>query len=77
MNRALAACEDLHQIPRADVDDAVGLFQQCRRAGETVRSPVDCLIAAIAIRRGVPVLHNDADFDVLSRHTRLLTVPVE
>jgi len=75
MNRALAACEDVHQAPRADVDDAVALFQQCRRGGETVRSPVDCLIAAIAIRTGVPVLHNDADFDVLARHSRLQTVP--
>jgi predicted nucleic acid-binding protein len=31
----------------------------------------DCLIAAVAIRNDVPVLHNDADFDTLARHTAL------
>jgi predicted nucleic acid-binding protein len=30
-----------------------------------------CLIAAVAIRNDVPVLHHDADFDVLARHTPL------
>jgi predicted nucleic acid-binding protein len=50
------------------------MYQACRRAGETVRSPIDCLIAAIAIRVGVPVLHGDGDFDVLSRYTPLRTV---
>lgn len=74
MNRALAACEDVAQRPRVDVDNAVNLYQTCRRAGETVRSPVDCLIAAIAIRAGVPVLHGDGDFDVLRRYTTLRTV---
>lgn len=71
MNSLLTGCEDLAQIPRADVDDAVGLFQACRSRGETVRAPNDCLIAAIAIRVGVPVLHADRDFDVLARYTRL------
>ena len=28
-----------------------------------------CLIGAVAARHGVPVLHADADFDVLARHT--------
>ena len=44
---------------------------RCRREGETVRKLMDCLIAAIAIRAGVPILHNDADFDALARHTEL------
>ncbi|MXY43135.1 MAG: PIN domain nuclease [Dehalococcoidia bacterium] len=29
------------------------------------------LIASTAIRAGMPVLHNDFDFDVLARHTEL------
>lgn len=74
MNRALASCDDVAQSPRADVDDAVALYQQCRRGGETIRSPIDCLIAAIAIRLGVPVLHGDVDFEAIARHTRLRTV---
>jgi predicted nucleic acid-binding protein len=32
---------------------------------------IDCLIAGIAIRTGMPVLHHDTDFDVLARHTSL------
>jgi predicted nucleic acid-binding protein len=33
----------------------------------TVRSGVDCLIAACAIRNGLAVLHHDRDFDALAR----------
>ena len=54
-----------------DYEDAAALYRRCRREGETVRKLMDCLIAAIAIRAGVPVLHHDSDFDVLGRHTEL------
>ena len=37
----------------------------------TIRSMLDCLIAAVAIRQGIPVLHSDRDFDALARHTEL------
>ena len=39
--------------------------------GETVRRLIDCLIAAVAIRSGAPILHRDGDFDVLARHPEL------
>ena len=39
--------------------------------GHTVRKLVDCLIAAVAIRGGVPIVHMDTDFDVLAQHTSL------
>ncbi len=54
-----------------DYDDAAALYRRCRRQGEAVRKLIDCLIASAAIRAGTPVLHNDADFDVLARHTEL------
>ena len=54
-----------------DYDTAAALYRQCRRGGETVRKLIDCLIAAVAIRAGIAVLHNDRDFDVLARHTEL------
>jgi predicted nucleic acid-binding protein len=50
---------------------AAELHRECRRGGETVRRPTDCLIAAVALREGAAVLHRDADFDVLARHTAL------
>ena len=55
----------------ADYEQAAGLYRTCRRNGETVRKLIDCLIASVAIREGCPVLHADADFDVLARHTPL------
>jgi len=61
-------------LPTNGIEDheyAASLFRACRRQGETVRKLVDCLIAAVAIRNDVPVLHHDADFDVLARYTPL------
>ena len=58
-----------------DYEEAVALYRTCRRQGETVRRLIDCLIAALAIRAGVPVLHADSDFDVLARHTPLRVEP--
>ena len=47
--------------------EAVDLFRSARRAGLTIRSGVDCLIAACAIRNSLTVLHHDRDFDPLAR----------
>ena len=55
----------------ADYEAAATLYRTCRRNGETIRRLIDCLIAAVAIRAGIPVLHADADFDALARHTQL------
>jgi predicted nucleic acid-binding protein len=60
----------------ADFEEAAALYRACRLAGETLRSITDCLIAVPAIRAGVPVLHADADFDKLARHTPLQVVPL-
>jgi predicted nucleic acid-binding protein len=54
-----------------DYEEAAALYRACHRRGATVRKLVDCLIAAHAIRTGAPLLHADADFDVLARHTGL------
>ena len=55
----------------ADYDTAAELYRRCRRGGETVRNLIDCLIAAVAIRAEIPLLHNDRDFEALARHTEL------
>ena len=46
---------------------AIDLYRSARRSGSTVRSSVDCLIAACALRNSLPVLHCDRDFDTLAR----------
>ncbi len=55
----------------ADYESAASLYRTCRRRGETVRKLIDCLIAAIAVRENLSVLHTDVDFEVLARHTSL------
>ena len=47
-------------------DEAIDLYRRTRRAGRTVRSGVDCLIAACARLNGLPILHHDRDFDALA-----------
>ena len=55
------------------IDDAVNMYRSARRAGLTIRSGVDCLIAACAVRHGLSVLHHDRDFDLLARIVPLET----
>lgn len=52
-------------------DEAASLFRAARRAGLTVRSSVDCLIAACALRHDATVLHRDRDFAALARVSAL------
>lgn len=47
--------------------EAADLFRSARRAGCTVRSGADCLIAACAIRHGLTVLHDGRDYTALAR----------
>jgi len=42
---------------------AAELYARCRWRGVTIRSPHDCLIAALAIEHGTTLLQSDRDFD--------------
>jgi len=53
-------------LDRAVFTEAVALYRGARRAGRTVRSSVDCLIAACAIRHDLEVLHRDRDYGALA-----------
>ena len=50
---------------------AVELYRNARRAGVPVRSSVDCLIAACALRNGLTVLHHDRDYRSLAKVSSL------
>jgi len=52
-----------------DYETAASLYRTCRRSGETVRKLIDCLIGAVAVRHDASILHADADFSALVRHT--------
>ena len=54
-----------------DYDNAAAIYRACRRLGLTIRTHIDCLIAAIAIRTLTELLHNDSDFDAIAKVTML------
>lgn len=70
LRRLLARAVVLPTTP-VHYEEAASLYRTCRRRGETVPKLIDALIATVAIHAGVPILHADADFEVLARHTPL------
>ena len=60
--------------PRLDWLDAATIYRQLRAGGVTVRSVMDTLIAATAIRLDLPILHRDRDYDQIARYTSLRVV---
>ena len=57
----------------SDVVLEAGLYRAARNRGLTVRSSVDCLIAACALRHDLDVLHRDRDFDAIAHVSPLRT----
>ncbi len=73
LRRLLARCEFIPTVGLGDFEQAAALYRNCRRAGRTIRALNDCLIAAVAIRSTIPVLHRDQDFDFLAEYSSLET----
>ena len=46
---------------------AARIYYDCRRRGVTIRSTVDCCIAAQALETESTLLHNDADFERMKK----------
>jgi predicted nucleic acid-binding protein len=46
---------------------AARIYYDLRRQGLTVRSPVDCCIAQIALENNVLLAHNDRDFESIAK----------
>jgi predicted nucleic acid-binding protein len=63
----LGAFEELDDASPAVREKAVEIYRVCRRKGVTVRSLVDCMIAAAALAAGVPILHRDRDFTAIAK----------
>jgi predicted nucleic acid-binding protein len=60
--------------PVRDAEDASAIHRRCRRGGNTVRSLIDCQVAAMAMRLDRVVVHRDRDFEVISMHCGLQTL---
>jgi predicted nucleic acid-binding protein len=69
----LGRCELVVGHGLADHEEAAAIYRRCRARGATVRRLADCLIAAVAIRAGIPVLHADQDFERIALHCGLGT----
>ena len=51
----------------ADHITAANIYRQLRKRGFTIRSPIDCVIAALALRCRFLLLHKDRDFPTIAR----------
>ncbi len=50
-----------------DLEAAARIYRRCRQAGVTPRGMVDCMILAVAYRRGAALLSWDVDMDRVAR----------
>lgn len=55
--------DDVHELHR----QAALLYARCRWQGVTVRSPMDCVVAACALEADMPLLARDHDFSEICR----------
>lgn len=46
--------------------DAARIYFELRRRGRTLRSPIDCCIAQLAIENDLLLLHKDRDFETIA-----------
>lgn len=52
--------------PYTDYHHAAALYRTARAQGKTIRTMIDCLIAAVALRTEATLVHRDSDFDVIA-----------
>ena len=46
---------------------AARIYYDLRRRGLTVRSPIDCCIAQVALENDLTLIHNDRDFETVAQ----------
>jgi predicted nucleic acid-binding protein len=63
LRRLLSRFELLSFDVMSDFDGATRIYRRCRAVGVTPRGMLDCMIAAVAWRRGATLLAHDMDMD--------------
>ncbi len=58
--------QDYLELSGESWGEAARIFFDLRRIGRTVRSPIDCCIAQIALDHAVLLLHRDRDFETIA-----------
>ena len=75
LRRDLSFFRLLHPMSEETYVRAATLYRKGRKQGVTIRSLVDCLIAAIAMEYGATILHRDRDYERISEYAPLKTIP--
>ncbi len=71
LRRLLYRCTLLHASGLQTFEHASAIYRECRQAGQTVASLVDCRIAAICIENDAKVFAVDRDYETIAKHTSL------
>ena len=75
LQRLLGRCQAMPAASPADHETAAALYRAARRTGATVRSLLDCLVAAAAaLRTDSALLARDGDFEMIARVSPLRLV---
>ncbi|MBC8526861.1 MAG: PIN domain-containing protein [Candidatus Cloacimonetes bacterium] len=56
---------------------SIEIYRTCRKNGTTIRKTVDCLIASVVLENNFEFLHNDKDFDSISKFFSLKIVKMK
>ncbi len=67
ISRILATFDYLPTSPAA-FRHAAEIYRKLRSKGLTVRSSMDCIIAATALAHDVHLIHQDRDYDGIAKH---------
>lgn len=63
----LGAFDEIAGPTRTDYAEAARIYRVCRLRGFTIRSTIDCLIAHLSLRDGIPLLTKDRDFKAIAQ----------
>lgn len=51
------------------------IYRSLRKKGITIRKPVDCMIASVALESEIALLDNDKDFDPIEKYFQMRRIP--
>ncbi len=61
------ATQDYIELTSNSWEAAARIYYELRRQGLTVRSPIDCCIAIVALENNLLLIHNDRDFETIAQ----------
>lgn len=59
--------QDYVELTPSSWQEAARIYYDLRRQGLTVRSPIDCCIAQVALENNLLLIHNDRDFETIAQ----------